>query len=209
MMSDSWTRTRRGNLHGGTVRRRTTDELSGGHTHPLNPKQDDFVTGTGRFSFYVGGLGLARRTPGRCGPSRAPAIAGEPGADRRADLHHAARRHTEHVLRAAAAGGAHRQLQHDRSRPTPRGAAASPRGAYRRRTAVCAHVAGGAAQEWVCDRVGTSASMSASGVARAYEFFLPHARALDEADRAHPAGRRRFPSAGRAFCNEGAEYASL
>ena len=55
---------RRGNLHGGVVRRRLIDESSGTHVHRLNPKQDDFVASTARFSFYVGGLGAGKTFAG-------------------------------------------------------------------------------------------------------------------------------------------------
>ena len=60
------TGTRRGNLHGGVLRRAPAggDALSGVKLHRLNPKQDDFVASTARFSFYVGGLGAGKTYAG-------------------------------------------------------------------------------------------------------------------------------------------------
>ena len=56
---------RRGNLHGGVGRRRVPDDSAGVSIHRLNPKQDDFVASTARFSFYVGGLGAGKTFAGR------------------------------------------------------------------------------------------------------------------------------------------------
>lgn len=54
----------RGNLRGGVLRQAGGEMASGLRVHQLNPKQDDFVSSSARFSFYVGGRGAGKTFAG-------------------------------------------------------------------------------------------------------------------------------------------------